>query len=224
MRLLLDAMSKPPTGSRCYACGVQTDLSWEHAPPTSWFSSPNSTSLIAVPACKAHNEDNSGGVEWVRDILAAMHDPKSPDGLTRGGESAKKQGLGHLTELEVQQKPETVRGIAVRTSGVPAQTIHEIFRAIGDALRFHLTDEPLQTTWKVYAPGLESSVPDAAKRMVETMLAGTRWQSQHIAFPEEFAWSTASYEGQEMYRLTFLKQLDVFLISPPTVDTEAAHD
>ncbi len=129
-----------------------------------------------------------------------------------------------MRRLEDSQSEARLRGHVVQMIEVPAQTMHHVFRSIGDALRFRLTNVPRQTNWKVYIPWIESTVPDTTKAVVDSALANMKWTRQDTAFPLEFEWHLGSFGDQEVHRLTFHGTTDVFLIEPPKEARDGATE
>jgi hypothetical protein len=61
-------------GDCCVYCGGKENLSKDHIPPKSLFSTPRPNDLITVPSCKRCNEGSSKDDTYFRDVLALRQD------------------------------------------------------------------------------------------------------------------------------------------------------
>lgn len=58
--------------NKCIYCGSNKDLTKDHIPPKSFFSSPRPSNLITVPSCKICNNEYGKDDERIRNLLSSL--------------------------------------------------------------------------------------------------------------------------------------------------------
>jgi hypothetical protein len=167
-----------------------------------------------VPSCRAHNNDNSRDVEYVRDIIAAAAVGDCVDDVWQKGVlKAASHGRGTFLKLQRKSDEYSHDGREIQAIDLETARFRSVFCAIGDALRFHLYKEPRQHNWHVYSPLLFSHIAaEPLKAMIDGVAAAAHWDIQESKKPCCFQWATYMHGEQLWIRLIFYKVLDFYLI------------
>lgn len=126
---------------------------------------------------------------------------------------AAEHGRGSLGRIQNSAGIYTHEGETVLAVDVEIKRVKAVFRAIGDALRFHQFQVPRQHDWFVYSPCLYSHIAtEPLKQLVDQVAAAARWNHQEASKPSCFRWATYQHGRQFWIRLTFYDAIDFYLI------------
>ncbi len=199
-------------------CNVE-GLTKEHVPPRSFFPQPRPCDLVTVPACKKHNNDNSGDVEYTRNMIVIM---EGGNEVARRLSATAVRVIRRSPRLVQQIKnaavPITVRGRESAVLPTKSRKFKTTMKAIAYATYFLDFGESFKGTFGVYHANMLSLVEMAGKvdvvnEQIRTVLHGTPVLEADTKHPDIFKYAFYRVDEERIiYRLQFYEFFTAYVI------------
>jgi hypothetical protein len=206
----------------CYMCDAPA-VTREHAPPLSFFPEGGKPNLITVPSCWTHNNDNSGYVEYVRNVVASCAEVNGV-----GLEIFKTKGVKSLNlnaklfrKTLGKARPILHKGEQTVRFTVDLIPFKRIMRAIANAVFYkdfgHRYPNPQK--WWIYGATLNTEaeywgMPDRANARMKDSISTLAVTDRNTGMPEVFQYAIyQESEEKTIYKLVFYEGVVVCAIS-----------